>query len=116
MSIVDISRRGVAIKIDLEQEPAFCGLGPSHAAIGINNQVAFYRLGQRDGKRVGQRQYMGSVQSIKLNETHAALLMEGRVLVHPIEVRGGGGGGPPDCEGADVRERSQEGRHCCFPA
>jgi hypothetical protein len=30
---------------------------------------------------------MGSVQSIKLNETHAALLMEGRVLVHPIEVR-----------------------------
>jgi hypothetical protein len=30
---------------------------------------------------------MGSVQSLKLNETHAALLMEGRVLVHPIEVR-----------------------------
>ena len=35
---------------------------------------------------MSQRQYMGSVQSIKLNETHAALLMEGRVLVHPIEV------------------------------
>ena len=39
MSIIDISRRGAAIKIDIDQEPAFCGLGPSHAAIGINNQV-----------------------------------------------------------------------------
>ena len=39
MSIVDISRRSAAIKIDIEKEPAFCGLGPNHAAIGINNQV-----------------------------------------------------------------------------
>ena len=39
MSIVDISRRNPAIRIDIDKEPAFCGLGPSHAAIGINNQV-----------------------------------------------------------------------------
>ncbi|GAX77949.1 hypothetical protein CEUSTIGMA_g5391.t1 [Chlamydomonas eustigma] len=86
MSIVDLNRRGFAIKLDIEKEPAFCGLGPNHAAIGMNNQVSFYRLSQRDGRVVTQRQYMGSVQSVKLNETHAALQMEGRVLVHPIEI------------------------------
>ncbi len=66
-------------------------------------QVTFYRLGARDGEKVGQRSYIGSVQSVKLNETHVALLIDGRVVVHPIEVgrlprardRGGEEGGEP---------------------
>ena len=39
MSVVDINRRLQPIKVELESEPAFCGLGPEHAAVGMNNQV-----------------------------------------------------------------------------
>lgn len=38
---------------------------------------------------VNRRDYMGSVQVIKLNSSHAAVLTEGKVIVHPIEIEGG---------------------------
>jgi len=99
VTIADMSAtRAAPAKIDIEAEPAFCGLGPSHAALGMNNAVAFYRVSGRAGAKVSQRSYMGSVSHVALNEATAALLIEGRVLVHPIE---GPGGGRPDDE-ADV--------------
>lgn len=33
-------RRGVVSKLEIETEPAFCALGPAHAAVGMNNQVS----------------------------------------------------------------------------
>ena len=39
MSVVDMTHKGAVSKIDIETEPSFCGLGPEHAAIGMNNQV-----------------------------------------------------------------------------
>jgi hypothetical protein len=40
MSVQDLSRKGGApMVLEVEVEPAFCGLGPEHAAVGINNQV-----------------------------------------------------------------------------
>mmetsp|Transcript_36982 Transcript_36982/g.82211 ORF Transcript_36982/g.82211 Transcript_36982/m.82211 type:complete len:1366 (+) Transcript_36982:300-4397(+) len=89
MSVVDVTRRATTSRIDIESEPAFCGLGPGHAALGMNNQVWFYRLSGASSRPVNRRDYMGSVQSIKLNATHAAVLLEGRVLVHPIETEAG---------------------------
>jgi hypothetical protein len=38
---------------------------------------------------VSRREYMGSVNVIKLSGSHAAVLTEGRVIVHPIEGDGG---------------------------
>eukprot|EP00967_Tisochrysis_lutea_P019650 scaffold22349_cov21-Tisochrysis_lutea.AAC.3 len=38
MTLVDMSNRGVTSKIEIESEPSFCGLGPNHAAVGMNNQ------------------------------------------------------------------------------
>jgi len=35
---------------------------------------------------VNKREYLGSVSVIKLSSTHAAVLIEDKVLVHPIEV------------------------------
>jgi hypothetical protein len=49
--------------------------------------VWFYRLlSDKDSQLVSQRSYVSSVQSIKLNDKYAAVLAEGRVVVHPIEV------------------------------
>lgn len=40
MSVMDITRRAVTAKLTLEMEPSFTGLGPSHAAVGMNNQAS----------------------------------------------------------------------------
>jgi len=90
MTLVDMSNRGVTSKIEIESEPSFCGLGPNHAAVGMNNQVWFYRTsGRNAGQLVNKREYLGSVSVIKLSATHAAVLIEDKVLVHPIEVAPG---------------------------
>ncbi|KAG1674427.1 hypothetical protein FOA52_012954 [Chlamydomonas sp. UWO 241] len=90
VTIADMSStRAPPVKIDIDSEPAFCGLGPSHAAMGMNNQVSFYRLSGRGGTKVASREYMGSVSKVKLNDTHVALLIDERVLVHPIEIPAG---------------------------
>jgi WD repeat-containing protein 19 len=85
-----LTSRSMPCRIELEVEPAFVGLGPSHAAVGINNSVWIYRHGRdKDVRLVNKREYMGSVDSIRLNETHASVLTEGRIIMHPIEVAAG---------------------------
>ena len=56
-------------------------------------QVWFYRLEKSRGRLVNRRDYIGSVHSVQLNATTAAVLCESRVIVHPIEVGGWVGGG-----------------------
>ncbi|KXZ49298.1 hypothetical protein GPECTOR_22g892 [Gonium pectorale] len=89
MTILDVTRRQTVARIELETEPAFCGLGPAHAAMGMNNQVAFYNVEGKVGKVVQRRDYLGTVTAIKLNETQAAVLTGGHVVVHPIAVEAG---------------------------
>lgn len=86
MSVSDVHKRGASVRIDLQTEPAFCGLGPSHAAVGMNNQVWLYRHSGSTVTLVNRRDYLGSVSAIKLTDKFAAVLTEGRVIVHPIEV------------------------------
>lgn len=58
-----------------------------HTHTCTRTQVSFYRVaGRALGQCVNKREYMGSVSVIKLSATHAAVLMEGKVIVHPIEV------------------------------
>ena len=76
MTLLDVSRRQTVARIELENEPAFCGLGPSHAAVGMNNQAAFYSLGEKVGKVVQRREYLGTITAIKLNETQVRVRCE----------------------------------------
>lgn len=85
MCVVDIRNRASTAKLELRNEPAFCGLGPKHAAVGMNNQVWFYRHAGATSSPVGCRDYLGSVQTVRICDGWAAVLMEGRVIVHAIE-------------------------------
>ncbi len=38
---------------------------------------------------MAQRSYLDSVQQVHLNMEHAAVLTEGRVSLHPLQVRAG---------------------------
>jgi WD repeat-containing protein 19 len=80
----------------LDVEPTFLGIGPGHYAAGMNNRVWFYALGPPDGhgaqqpgpKRfVKDKEYSANVQSVRLNELYAAVLHDGKVLLHLVSWR-----------------------------
>lgn len=89
MTIMDVTRRQTVARIELESEPAFCGLGPSHAAMGMNNQVTFYNVEGKAGRMLSKRDYLGTISTIRLNDSQAAVLTGGHVVVHPIAVEQG---------------------------
>ncbi|MEW5304579.1 MAG: hypothetical protein WDW36_007181 [Sanguina aurantia] len=86
MSLVDVARKLSPARIEIETEPSFCGLGPAHAVVGMNNQAWYY---SHSGQLVNRRDYLGSVTAVKLNSSWAAVLTGGLVVVHPIQVPAG---------------------------
>lgn len=75
----------------------------------------FYRVGsggRAEGKLVNRRDYMGGgVASIKLGATQAAVLVDGKVVVHPIEVRRVGGMG--GALGRALKQRCASSLYLC---
>ncbi|KDO28279.1 hypothetical protein SPRG_06330 [Saprolegnia parasitica CBS 223.65] len=69
LTIVDTLGRASPINIQVSIEPSFIAIGPRHVAVGMNNR----------------QQYLGRVTSVKLNREYAAVLSDGKVLLHPIE-------------------------------
>ncbi|EAR82687.2 WD40 repeat protein (macronuclear) [Tetrahymena thermophila SB210] len=95
VSIVDTSRinqiQNVS-SINLETEPGFLSLGLYHLAAGINNNVWYYLwLDQKrngiikGGEMIQKRDYLGSVKDIRLNEFWAAVLTDGKCILHTIQ-------------------------------
>lgn len=76
--------------VQVDCEPSFCSLGPCHLAVGLNNQVLYYAHTPSPGRLVSRRSYLGEVRRVSLSSTHAAVLTDGRVLLHPIEVYSAG--------------------------
>lgn len=86
LSVEDHFSERTTVKVPIETEPAYAGLGPLHVAVGMNNQAWFYQYAMTDepGKLVNQKEYLGTVDTIKLNERFAAVLSGGRIQIHPI--------------------------------
>lgn len=89
MTVHDVSTHSSTV-VRVDCEPSFCSLGPRHLAVGLNNQVLFYTHNASPGRLVNRRSYVGGVQAVCLNDTHAAVLTDGRVLVHAVEAGAGG--------------------------
>ena len=87
VSVIDCARNNMIIgKADLEVEPQHINIGPDHFAVGINDQVWFYRwrpIGASDVttqshvQLVCKREYMASIKKIVMNEAWAAALTDG---------------------------------------
>eukprot|EP00879_Flechtneria_rotunda_P026426 GHRR01028175.1.p1 GENE.GHRR01028175.1~~GHRR01028175.1.p1 ORF type:complete len:731 (+),score=226.61 GHRR01028175.1:88-2280(+) len=72
-----------AVQVDCE--PVLCSLGPAHLAVGMNNQILYYSHGvEGPVGLVNRRSYLGGVQAVHLSATHAVVLTDDRLLVHPI--------------------------------
>ena len=70
----------------MDTEPAFVGVGVEHVAVGMNNTATFYSVTRAGGgERTRQMEYIGTVQRVHMNATHAAALMDGRVQLHLVD-------------------------------
>jgi hypothetical protein len=94
MTVHDVTTHSSTV-VHVDCEPSFCSLGPSHLAVGLNNQVLFYTHCSTPGQLVNRRSYLGGVHAVCLNDTYAAVLTDGRVLVHALEA-GASGGAPAE--------------------
>ncbi|XP_074649650.1 WD repeat-containing protein 19-like isoform X1 [Tubulanus polymorphus] len=85
VTIQDDVNRGASTVLAIEVEPSFIGLGPYHLAVGMNNRAWFYMLSEGGPEKMKDREYLGTVQSIKLNADYAGVSFEGKVQLHMIE-------------------------------
>eukprot|EP00927_Polykrikos_kofoidii_P000378 TRINITY_DN10136_c0_g1_i1.p1 TRINITY_DN10136_c0_g1~~TRINITY_DN10136_c0_g1_i1.p1 ORF type:complete len:1380 (-),score=277.95 TRINITY_DN10136_c0_g1_i1:218-4357(-) len=93
MTVIEgANEQGNKVVLQTDVEPTFVALGPSHLATGMNNRVWFYAcVHQGMSHLVNEQEYIGRVESVSLNATHACVLIEGRVYLHPIEKNSGDG-------------------------
>ncbi|KAL8576385.1 hypothetical protein ACOMHN_048952 [Nucella lapillus] len=73
------------VTIATEVEPSFVGVGPSHVALGMNNSAWFYSLGDDGPEKKETREYLGTVETMHINKTYAAVSFDKKVLLHLIE-------------------------------
>nr|CAD7423460.1 unnamed protein product [Timema monikensis] len=70
---------------ELPVEPSWLSLGPYHCAAGLNNRAWFYELGSTDTVLIlKEREYLGTVTSVKLSAEYASVLHEGKIQLHMV--------------------------------
>lgn len=78
------------IPVSLEVEPTFLAVSQFHLAAGMNNRAWFYDLTrpqpgyENSPLMLRDREYLGSVGSIKLNPEYASVLYEGKIQLHMV--------------------------------
>ena len=93
--MVDCAKSNQVIaKTELEIEPSFLELGHSHVAVGINNQIWYYRWRSTHSPEpepidaanlVCKREHFGTIKQVVMNDTWTAVLSDGKVALHCIE-------------------------------
>lgn len=82
--------------MDIHIEPQIIGLGPRHVVVGRNNYLWFFgydgqSLSVHSSKALlGEKQYVGTVESVQLTKTHVAVLTEGKIQVHSLDFSNSG--------------------------
>lgn len=79
------------VSITTEMEPSFLGLGPYHLAVGMNNRIWFYKINSSDLSKLsisllGDREYLGSVKNVCINNEFISVLFEGRIQIHTVSI------------------------------
>ncbi|XP_014673105.1 PREDICTED: WD repeat-containing protein 19-like [Priapulus caudatus] len=84
-SLLEVTVEEPKTVINIDVEPTFIGLGPYHLAVGMNNRIWFYYLSDSGPEHLRDREYLGTVQSVKINSEHASVLFENKIQLHVIE-------------------------------
>lgn len=84
LCIKDVRTDKVLDKFNVQVEPSFVSLGIDKAAVGMNNRVWFYKL-DNPPKLIGDYEYLGTVEYVKLSKFYAGIFYGGRATLQWIE-------------------------------
>lgn len=92
LTVRNVDTEQEVCRIPIDMEPNFVAIGQGTAALGMNNQVSFYGFtpptSKKDGGRynaIGTKVYPGVVEQLHLSSTFAAVLFDGKVLLHVMD-------------------------------
>lgn len=70
--------------MSVDVEPTFLGIGPYHLVVGMNNRAWIYSLGEDSAMLLRDREYLGTVTSVRVNGDYASVLYEGKIQFHLV--------------------------------
>lgn len=90
MTVRNVDADSDVCRFTVDIEPTFVAVGPGTAAVAMNNEAHHYTFvptGKKDGKvqALGRRAYPSVLDAIKVSSTFAAVLYDGKVLVHVLD-------------------------------
>ncbi|XP_033342026.1 intraflagellar transport protein Oseg6 [Megalopta genalis] len=76
------------IMINTIIEPSVLAIGPTHVAVGLNNRALLWDISENpyDTTVHVERDYLATIDSIRLNETYVSVLFDGKLQLHSIKV------------------------------
>jgi WD repeat-containing protein 19 len=84
VTIIDAAVEGAPLTVDIAVEPSFIALGANQVAVGMNNHCWFYSLDRARPGLVAEREYVGTVKQIFLNDQYCVVLCDGKAHLHLI--------------------------------
>ncbi|XP_053973375.1 WD repeat-containing protein 19 [Hylaeus volcanicus] len=76
------------ITINTIIEPSVLAVGPMHVTVGLNNRALFWDISENSYNTTVhfERDYLATIDSIRLNETYVSVLFDGKLQLHSIKV------------------------------
>lgn len=60
-------------------------MGPTHVAVGLNNRALFWELSTNHYDKIHfERDYLATIDSMRLNETYVSALFDGKLQLHSV--------------------------------
>ncbi|XP_076276053.1 intraflagellar transport protein Oseg6 [Lasioglossum baleicum] len=68
-------------------EPSVLAIGPMHVAVGLNNRALLWDMSENpyDTTAHFERDYLATIESIRLNETYVSVLFDGKLQLHSVK-------------------------------
>ncbi|KAH3756601.1 WD repeat membrane protein [Pelomyxa schiedti] len=85
ITVLDVVARCAQVEIELPIEPTFLAVGPKFVVAGMNNQALYYPIDPPSSKPINDTTYMGIIDCVFLNTRWAALMFEGKVMLHLVD-------------------------------
>ena len=85
VTVIDEISQERPLKVNTHIEPNFVAVGPYHLAVGMNNRAWFSTFTDQGSSPFKDREYLGTISSIFLNQDYAAVFFEDKVQIHLID-------------------------------
>ncbi|XP_045115021.1 WD repeat-containing protein 19-like isoform X2 [Portunus trituberculatus] len=85
VTVTNIMEKESPVTVSVDVEPTFLGVGPYHLVVGMNNRAWIYTLGEDSAMLLRDREYLGTITSVRVNADYASVLYEGKIQFHLLE-------------------------------